>query len=84
MEHGESHLHGSVGEFTPILENLAKMLILFGEAKFMGIVLEGYDQKKLKYLTAIKWLPCRHSTTLLRQPGCGSLKRRKASELAMW
>lgn len=59
MEHGESHLHGCVGEFTPILENLAKMLILFGEAKFMGIVLEGDDKKKVE-------IPDRHQMATLQ------------------
>lgn len=50
----ESHTFVAVwGEFTPTLEDLARqtMLSLFVEANTMGIILEGDDQTKLKYLT---------------------------------
>lgn len=41
------------GKFTPTLEDVPQliMLLLFGEANAMGIVLVVNDQTKLKYLT---------------------------------
>lgn len=47
------HLGCSVGEFTRTLEDGSwlTLLLMFGEANAMGIILEGEDQVNLKYLT---------------------------------
>lgn len=52
MEHRESPLMASLGEFTGTLEDVArlKMLSLFREASSMGIVLKRSDEKKVDVL----------------------------------